>query len=374
MMFFHSNRLGSKAIENKQKVHQRGAIAVLVAVTLAMLLGFTALAIDVGYLFVVRNELQNAADAAALAGVGYLFPGPPTPDWDRAVAKARTAVSLNKSSNFTLSDSQVTYGYWDMAGVNGLQPSSKTPGADDLPAIKVTINRDIGNNGGAVRLFFASILGIPTAPVVASAVAVVSPNVMNPGTLFPVAIFTCLYDEFWDSATNSPKLATSTAPLTPDGPAQVIGKPYVFQIGSSYHIAPCLASGGAGQWTSFKVDNNDVPTISDLIVNGNPTTMAVGDDTWIQPGTKDTLFDNKNQPSVNGCSAAGDKSCMYVAILVVDSIDTHAKNPIERFACLRIDFAVGASEKYIQVAFSGPSNCPALTASGSVPFKPRLAQ
>jgi hypothetical protein len=38
-----------------------------------MLVGFVALAIDVGHLYVVRNELQNAADAGALAGARHLY-------------------------------------------------------------------------------------------------------------------------------------------------------------------------------------------------------------------------------------------------------------------------------------------------------------
>lgn len=47
----------------------RGAVAVLVAVLLGagVLLGFTALAIDVGKIYVERAELQNGADAGALA-------------------------------------------------------------------------------------------------------------------------------------------------------------------------------------------------------------------------------------------------------------------------------------------------------------------
>lgn len=374
MMFFRSSKCALKTGDFKPEGQHRGAVTVLVASTLAILLGFGALAVDVGYLFVVRNELQNAADAAALAGAGYLYPGPPTPDWELAVAKATTAVSLNKSSNVTLADSLVTYGYWDMTGINGLQPYTKTPGADDLAAVKVTINRDSGQNGGAVSLFFARIFGTLTAPVVASAVAVVSPGTMKPGALFPVAIFTCLYDEFWDSTTNLPKLATSTAPLAPGGPAQIVGKPYIFHIGSSYHTPPCPASGGAGQWTSFKNDKNDVPTLRDLIANGNPVAMGIGDNSWIQPGVENTLYENKNQPSVNGCSAAGDKSCEYVVMAVVDSLDKHAYTPIVRFACLHIDFAVGGSEKYIQVELAPTSNCPAFNSSGSGPFKPRLAQ
>ena len=51
---------------------QRGAIMILFAVSLTVLLGFMALAIDLGRTYVVRTELQNAADAAALAGAKEL--------------------------------------------------------------------------------------------------------------------------------------------------------------------------------------------------------------------------------------------------------------------------------------------------------------
>jgi hypothetical protein len=47
---------------------QRGAIAILFGLTIFVLFGFMALAIDLGRTYVVRTELQNAADAAALAG------------------------------------------------------------------------------------------------------------------------------------------------------------------------------------------------------------------------------------------------------------------------------------------------------------------
>ena len=45
-----------------------GAVAVIVALCMTALLGFTALAVDFGMLAVCRQTLQNAADAAALAG------------------------------------------------------------------------------------------------------------------------------------------------------------------------------------------------------------------------------------------------------------------------------------------------------------------
>ena len=54
-------------IEFKLLRDQRGASAVLIALLLVVLLGIAALAIDLGYLYVTRYELQNVADSAALA-------------------------------------------------------------------------------------------------------------------------------------------------------------------------------------------------------------------------------------------------------------------------------------------------------------------
>ncbi|MEJ2513180.1 MAG: pilus assembly protein TadG-related protein, partial [Anaerolineales bacterium] len=53
--------------------NQQGIVAVIVAICLVMLLGFLALSIDTSHLVVARNELQNAADAGALAGAAELY-------------------------------------------------------------------------------------------------------------------------------------------------------------------------------------------------------------------------------------------------------------------------------------------------------------
>ena len=46
---------------------QRGAVALVVALTLSVLLGAVGLALDSGHLYLTRTELQNSADACALA-------------------------------------------------------------------------------------------------------------------------------------------------------------------------------------------------------------------------------------------------------------------------------------------------------------------
>ncbi len=52
--------------------NQKGTVVVVVALVLLLLIGFAALALDVGHMMVKRNELQNVADSAALAATGKL--------------------------------------------------------------------------------------------------------------------------------------------------------------------------------------------------------------------------------------------------------------------------------------------------------------
>lgn len=51
---------------------QRGAIAIIVALSMAALIGFAGLTLDLGRLFVNKTELQNAVDACALAASNEL--------------------------------------------------------------------------------------------------------------------------------------------------------------------------------------------------------------------------------------------------------------------------------------------------------------
>lgn len=54
------------------KNRQGGAVAVMVGISMVLLVGFLALVIDLGHLYIAKTELQNGADAAALAGAKEL--------------------------------------------------------------------------------------------------------------------------------------------------------------------------------------------------------------------------------------------------------------------------------------------------------------
>src|SRR5262245_34347167 len=56
----------------RKTLNRRGAVLPLVAICLVALIGMVALAIDLGMVAIARNQCQNAADGAAMAGVRVL--------------------------------------------------------------------------------------------------------------------------------------------------------------------------------------------------------------------------------------------------------------------------------------------------------------
>ena len=53
---------------------KRGAMAPITIILMVIFFALLAFVIDLGHLLLVREQLQNAADAAALAGARALFP------------------------------------------------------------------------------------------------------------------------------------------------------------------------------------------------------------------------------------------------------------------------------------------------------------
>lgn len=66
---------GSRQTLYPQKNSRRGAVVLLVAITLPVLIGFAGLAVDVGILWTTKRELQTATDAAAVAAATALRNG-----------------------------------------------------------------------------------------------------------------------------------------------------------------------------------------------------------------------------------------------------------------------------------------------------------
>jgi Flp pilus assembly protein TadG len=334
---------------------QQGAMLITVSLFFITLSGLAALAFDLGHLLIVRNELQNAADAAALAGANCLnktstssgtdctSTPSSTLNWSVAGLRANAAIGLNQSDGTALVHATVTTGYKNLAGTPaGLQTSTPSPvGVYDKPAVMVSLSRSSGSNGGAPGLLLTAMFNVVPVPISATAVAVISsPGRVGTGSVIPHAINQCMFDQYWDPATNSPKLATSTAL---NGVPQTLGQPWELRIGSSYHYPNC----DSGQWTSFGLDVNDVPSVRDLITNGNPVPLALGDSTWVQPGTKTTLYGDLEDryPSPPGADVT------LIVVNLPNGLANKGTTSIVGFAGFHITAIMGGSGKYIQGHF-----------------------
>lgn len=137
--------------------NEKGNALVIVALAMIVIMGFSALAIDVGAMFTARNQLQAAVDAAALAGASGLLISQ-----GEATNRAITFAGLNNCIN---------------------QPVAITSADVTFPTpdrVQVQANRPLS-------LFFASVLGLNTANITAMAVAELG-KVVSTGDLKPWAI------------------------------------------------------------------------------------------------------------------------------------------------------------------------------------------
>jgi Flp pilus assembly protein TadG len=165
------------------KAHRRGAVVPLVALLLVFLVGMVAFGVDIGWIVLTESELQNAADAAALAGVkslmdGYVeynLPNRTSTQQATTLTNAKTNAS-NKAiqfaayhtaggvKNLVLNSSDIQFGFTDASG-NYSTTFSGFPNT-----IKVTMRRDSSANG-TLNLFFGPVLGVSSRNVTCSAAA-----------------------------------------------------------------------------------------------------------------------------------------------------------------------------------------------------------
>ncbi|MDH4139162.1 MAG: Tad domain-containing protein [Coriobacteriia bacterium] len=128
-------------------VRDDGAVALMVAVLIVVLLAFAAVTVDAGAYYSHRRQMQTGADAAALAGVQEL-PGDP----GMAVAVAENYASINAPE---ASDSQFT--------VSSTFVANDTITVDLLdPAMGLFFARAIGRDTAEVDAHATAIIGSPT--------------------------------------------------------------------------------------------------------------------------------------------------------------------------------------------------------------------
>jgi len=207
--------------------NQAGVSAVIVAIVLTMLIGLSALAVDVGYMYATKNELQNVADAAALAAtrkLGTIYQGMAydaqqayvcgTGNDDIAVIKdvANTVANKNKAGGKYMivygmtekgvSIDDVEIGVWDPDNIPS--PSENFTNYYQPDAVRVKVRRDSATQR-SISTFFAKIF-IDTVNVSAYATAALTGQSTNePGELeLPIAISNLAIEECNDPIRFSP--------------------------------------------------------------------------------------------------------------------------------------------------------------------------
>ncbi len=152
------------------------------AVSLFMLLAFTALAVDGSNLYVARNELQNAADAGALAGARRLYLADGSAVNPNADQIARDVATANHSQGSSVEVVRAVRGHWSF--IDGTFTANESPDLElvDLfgkSTMELDLNTDFINavevvterSATPVAAFFGSIFGFTGYDVSARAVA-----------------------------------------------------------------------------------------------------------------------------------------------------------------------------------------------------------
>lgn len=260
---------------------RRGNIIVLAAAMMVGLMGFAAFAVDLGYISLVRNQLNVATDAAAISGALELAAGlgPGTTPTQSTVStngqtKAIATAAANRAGDkntVTVASSQIRFGR--RTNTNGTWTDSW--GTQPYNLIEVTASRGGGSGGDSpLPLFFARALGHTTADLTVTSRAALLAGVgfeISPATgatsapILPIAYDLTSWNNLMAGTTGSNGVggdnysySNGTVSAGSDGIIEFDFYPYGNQS---------LTPGNRGT-VKIGVTNNSTATLSDQIRNG----------------------------------------------------------------------------------------------------------
>lgn len=144
-----------------QRRRQQGVVAILVGMTIVVMVAMVGLAIDLGQLYIAKSELQNSADACALAGVGVLAKKKGAAD---ALDSAASAATLVAASHKVVFQDNTVGGTNGVIAVEFAKDSASGPYASkgsyspaDIPAIKHV--RCLASQS-AIKTYFIQVLNV----------------------------------------------------------------------------------------------------------------------------------------------------------------------------------------------------------------------
>jgi Putative Flp pilus-assembly TadE/G-like len=299
---------------------RRGNILGMTLVLMVVLIAFVALAVDVGFLYTMRAELQRTADAAAIAACWELIDqdGNPGAETTNALTidarnKATQFAGLNKVGNDApgLATEDVKVGYIADPG-DPNQPMVSTP-AGKLPnSVYVRVQRTNDQNG-QVSLFFARAIGLAQQSIIAEATAAVRGGVIGwkmPGDgtnlgILPFALDVGTWDNLATFGTdtfsyNSNTKTVSRGPdginevnLYPDGGTGMPGNRGTIDIGN-----PANSTSDLERQVLYGLNADDLSYMGGTIQFNDDGVLPLQGDTGISAGLSDELLQIVGQPRI----------------------------------------------------------------------------
>lgn len=153
---------GNFRVRARKRRSERGAVAIIVAVSMFALVALILLAVQVGTIGTVRALLQGSADEAAMAGASQLD------GTDSGLANANSQAmnilsggknfpsTLNNGSDLSIAGDAFETGTWDLLNPqNGFTPSTD---AEEANAVRVR-GRKLSSLNGPVDMFLGGAFG-----------------------------------------------------------------------------------------------------------------------------------------------------------------------------------------------------------------------
>lgn len=167
---------------NKRKLARSGIANIWVAIFGTLMIAMTALAGDAARLYFIAQQMQTAADSAALAAAAAL-----RQDASFCQQAAQNAAAANKvdglPSSLRANPSNAPDGDI-VVGCYSRQTGVFTPTLGSTAnAVKITLRRTTATPAGGVPLVFGSVYGTPKVDVTRTAIAMVNNPNVTPGLL-----------------------------------------------------------------------------------------------------------------------------------------------------------------------------------------------
>ncbi|MPW17844.1 pilus assembly protein TadG [Paraburkholderia sp. CNPSo 3157] len=162
---------------------ERGVVAIIVALTLAVLVAFAGIAIDLGKLYVAKSELSNAADACALAAARDLTHAVSlaAPEAAGMTVGSSNRVLLQSENVALATNSNVTFSK-QFTGPYLTKDQFTTADVPNIGYVRCTVNRT------GIANWFMQVLNSALGTSAVAATAVASTTQSQTTCALPVAI------------------------------------------------------------------------------------------------------------------------------------------------------------------------------------------